>query len=291
MLDTIRNYLRTQTTPEHLSALETSDRILSLFGFKQFDLPFMEILARLEDLAIDHATCVELIDGKYKDYLYAILDSHYLSVDVENLNLEELNTILMALKDCQSLESATEVFRILESSEDDLSRFCQILSLACAYEAEWFMVRLEYVHPNTLSLLHDLYETQASAEAIEAPIVNASTYRENMIQYLAFLGVEDINLTRFVRDGLQWGLAFIDYVKLLQTQLLVIPEKNIAVELFACTLICNDTEPKITLIDSVLAQFSADTEQSARIRKYAQALENKFAHFLTEQAQANASEE
>jgi len=282
MLDTIKDYLRIHSTPEHLSALETSDRILTVFGLKQFDLPFMEILIKVEDLLIDHPTCVELIDAQYKELLYAVLDSHHISLDVENPTLEELNVILEAVKNCQSLDSATTIFQILESNDDDVSKFAQILSLSCAYEPEWFKVRIGDIHPNTLTLLGELYETQASQEAVEAPDPKLSQYRQNMIQYLEFLEVEDINLTRYIRDGLQLGLTFIDYVKLLQNQLLVIPEKNCAVELFGCSLVSSDTIPKINLIDSVLGQFSVDVDQSARIRKYVQILESKFAHYTTE---------
>ncbi|MCK9234873.1 MAG: hypothetical protein M0R77_00985 [Gammaproteobacteria bacterium] len=284
MLDRVRDFLIDNTTPEHLAVLTDSDDILVEFGGKHFDDSFIDTLERLNSQVIDTNTAVQEIDFFYREFLFTIIRDHYIGLEDDSLPVSDLNILLRAIKQCQELEQAQLIVDIINSDEDDIGKFCSILALTCVFDKEWFLVRINYVHPNTLYLLEDLYKTKATLESVEETVESTIVKSKLALikDFLLYLKIDDLNITRFIRSGMAVNLPIKDYIIALNDYFLILPEESLVKELYACAILSEETEPRLNLLSPVINRYVDNSDQVSRMRTQLRKTEVDFLNFLKE---------
>lgn len=292
MLDRIENFLTANDTPELVALVTRADRIVQDYGFNNYDIYLLNHLSRLESHYTDESTTVAAIVTTYKEILLHILHTHHITLDDvvtdNDNNLEDICIITDALKQCQFLELGQPVIDIIRSDDDDVSKLCKIFEMTCAYDVEWFMLRIANIHPNTLSMLSELYMNKASLENLEEQgdlDIKRDHHLHLLKQFMLYLKVDEINVSRLVKDGMGLHLGIDTYMELIDPYLYILPERNIGVELYAAALIARPDKPVVALIEPYISKYSVDTQQAGRLLKLIRYIDVEFTRVLKEHQQ------
>lgn len=224
MDDLITLFVQTNYTEQQAEDIFEAIGLMTTFNYSDPFLPMQDLLmnASYEDPAttVDSFTMIIL---KAQAYL---LDRHGVSL-TEETTLAFNNQVLRVLFQLQRLEDPVPVLRVLETENDDVIKFCQIMEMFSSIPDTTYMQVVETIRPICLKLLAEyLYEQEETQKLAvkELPIL-----KENVRVFTQVFGVNEAVRTILDSDVIM-GEEFELYLPLFDELRSAILDEKVLVE-------------------------------------------------------------
>lgn len=224
MDDLITLFVQTNYTEQQAEDIFEAIGLMTAFNYSDPFLPMQDLLmnASYEDPAttVDSFTMIIL---KAQAYL---LDRHGVAL-TEETTLAFNNQVLRVLFQLQRLEDPVPVLRVLETENDDVIKFCQIMEMFSSIPDTTYMQVVETIRPICLKLLAEyLYEQEETQKLAvkELPIL-----KENVRVFTQVFGVNEAVRTILDSDVIM-GEEFELYLPLFDELRSAILDEKVLVE-------------------------------------------------------------
>lgn len=240
MLDLLRDYLDTATTPEEKQHIALADRVLTRIQDDQYEHVLEEILMTDQDM--DAGTVIPSIVSVYRDKLHYFFTVHGMTVSAD-LSLGQLAQLANGVLDLDNHENPQALFALTEENAPTLEKVCVMLHGVTSYSVDDLLHLVEDVSDTFIVRLKAA--THVVDHLDEQDLINvrerAHAYRLYQV-YLTSIGAIVTYIDAIIRSGGGPGMPYLFYAKMIDGQFPIesMPVKQAALELFGAALVSED---------------------------------------------------
>ena len=249
MLDSLKQYLQTSTTPEHRAAITEAYDLFQDYGLEDVDVGYEDILMTANNEGESEATIrINQLTEEFQDHILTQMQIKL----VDEATVSDGNTILHALKLIETTELNDEIVGICSENSDPIEALGEILNLVTGIEPERLMILFEEV---SQAVIDKIKEVTQKHVGVTRQVIDVAVNKDLMNRFMAYRVAMD-NQQLFMYDMLIAGVALnqpyaIYHDKIMyaiQHQELTTPmiprlrEVKTAVQLCAAVIVASDTQ-------------------------------------------------
>lgn len=278
MLESIKDYLRRNASPELGDSIEQSDRLLERLGVIKH-LSVLEELIQLETGTDTSGTLFGIL-GIYIEVISGVLSEH--GVVVETQNLKEMNLILRGLLDIQNNEDAEFILATIGSDIDPVEKLSELLMLVTGEDCTLFHTLITRVNPRIFEMIKELVEPDLNLTG-EAMQRLATDLKDRILYWIRRF--PNSIASRFVNQQIVLGMSLENYMDLVDGTEMVAMDHNppmVAMELLGLVFLSD------TASDQILAKTNGLLDEHFHSLNHITSADNAVTSILKEYADAKA---
>lgn len=293
MLDILRDYIVTATTPEHYEQIERAHNLLERYGEEGFESGFENILMTEDYVDTDAGETMSYIDFLTRELLRKVLKEREI-VLVSPEKLSDLVDIAEAILDVEDYEVASDILDICNMDGTSSEKLAEILSLVCTMDPDNIMSITESVGDSLIDRIREVFNpidvSAANDEAVEDPLIAANL--SEIKTFLAFIGSDQLEAVRMIQIGIPVGLEFKVYTNILGRQFENMDNIQAAREFVCLAFMSSDAHanPK-QAVSSVIEQYIADFKTITNITILITDMLTRYQIFKTTEANRSVIEQ
>lgn len=240
MLDLLRDYLDTATTPEEKNHIAIADRVLTRIQDENYEHVIEEILMLDQDM--DAGTTLPSIVAVYRKQLYFFFTCHGMTV-AETLSLKHLALLADGVLNLDNHENPLALFHLSDENAPTLEKVCVMLRETTPFAVDELLHMVEDVADGFIQRLKTA--THVVEHLDESDLINARermhAYRLYLV-YLQSVGATVTYIDTILRSGGGPAMPYSFYTKMIDGQqpIEVMPARQAAQELFGAALVSDD---------------------------------------------------
>jgi len=263
MLDILRQFVSTNTTPETLEAIEDAHDLFDRLEIPNYQQEFESFLM-LDDVT-DNGSTIEAIYDLTKTMQHQILSDHAMIVDKE-CQVSLLNIFIRGILDIQEYEDKEEIIRTTELDGSPEEIMADILALVTSLTASELLIHIERVNQFTITRIREIAENKDDLPLDDEQTEEIMKRVSKLNLFCLLVNNYNLKISFLLQHGLQANYPFTVYADMLKDDMEGMTPEQLAMEWYGMGIMsCDGFDNVPAIIKNNIDHYLSDIDEITKI--------------------------